>query len=449
MIKRVVLALLVVVIVGFVAARPAAAAAIEPRTETPAQECQKQTFAVPFWDVNCVIAGFQKTVGAVVGSAEKALADWITSSSAEAVTVLLTGFAGNGTDPTFTGGFHNVYYGTLGTSDTSKSGGHIGAMDLAIWLAIPILLGAVVYHLLAGDVGGLLRTVFVRLPFAAVVSFAAIAWVTVLLSLADGLTQAIVANGGLQPFADWANGLTPDNLGQDFLIVVVCLVMIFATLLAYIELVIRAGMIYIMVAFVPIVAIATLWPGARSALKRLAETTFVLIVSKLIIGFVLVLGATIMADPNGPTFFRTIEGAIILLLAGAAPLTVFRLVPLLEGAAIGAAAGIGAGWGVSKLRGGNQHLRGWTQQRGAAKQQDARRAEERTERARLALLGGGAGGATAAGANQLRFAGRSEEQTPGSSGQTPKAAATESPRVPVAATAAGTRNDSTGSDANG
>jgi hypothetical protein len=136
-------------------------------------------------------------------------------------------------------------------------------------------------------------------------------------------------------------------------------VLIAATLLCYLELLARDAAVYIVAAFIPLIALASLWPGAHHALKRGAETLFVLCISKFVMAFVLVLGAeALAASMSTGNFGALVAAGLIFLLAALAPFAVFRLLPILEATAIagmvGGASGFGKRAGAAAVRTGQR-----------------------------------------------------------------------------------------------
>jgi hypothetical protein len=115
----------------------------------------------------------------------------------------------------------------------------------------------------------------------------------------------------------------------------------------YLELLARDAAIYVVAAFIPLIAVASLWPGAHNALKRGAETLFVLCISKFVMAFVLVLGAGALTQSITPSgnLGSVLAATLIFLLAALAPFAVFRLLPLLEATAIAGMVGHASGIG--------------------------------------------------------------------------------------------------------
>ena len=115
-------------------------------------------------------------------------------------------------------------------------------------------------------------------------------------------------------------------------------------LLVWAELLVRSALVYLLVAFAPLVLAARIWPAARGMFSRLCELGLALIVSKLAVGLALALGAAALAGgdgPNGPdatsggmSLAGLLGGATLMGLAAFTPFVVLRLVPVLETAVV-------------------------------------------------------------------------------------------------------------------
>jgi type IV secretion system protein TrbL len=120
-----------------------------------------------------------------------------------------------------------------------------------------------------------------------------------------------------------------------FVLLLVAVVVAGAGVLLWIELVLRAGAIYAAVAFLPLVLVAGVWPAVASWSRRLVETLAALVVSKLVVVLVLALGAGALGTSKGRGLPALMTGIGMLLLAGFAPFTLLKLLPLFEASAAG------------------------------------------------------------------------------------------------------------------
>jgi hypothetical protein len=292
----------------------------------------------------------------IFGPAIDAVANWITQGAATATTYVIGLFAADPANPDLTAPwFLGAYYGSGSASGRT---GPPGSVVIAAWLMVLVVIASVMSGVIRGDIPGMIRLLFVRLPVAIFVTFIAIWLVSELLALTNLATSWEVV-GGLYGLTTWSLQLSTANFGTDFLTVLASLVLIAATLVCYLELLARDAAVYIVAAFIPLIALASLWPGAHHALKRGAETLFVLCISKFVMAFVLVLGAqALAAGMNTANFGALVAAALIFLLAAIAPFAVFRLLPILEATAVagmvGGASGFGKRAGAAAIRTGQR-----------------------------------------------------------------------------------------------
>ena len=292
----------------------------------------------------------------IFGPAIDAVAGWITGSAVSAADDVIGIFVVDPANPDLTAPwFLSAYYGT---GPAGGRTGPPGAVVIAAWLMLLVVLASVMSGVIRGDIAGMVRLVCVRLPVAIFITYIAIWLVTQLLALTN-LATAWEVGGNAQAgsLAAWSN-ILGSNLGSDFLTVLACLVLIAATVVCYLELLARDAAIYVVAAFIPLIALTSLWPGAHNALKRIAETLFVLCISKFVMAFVLVLGASALTQSITPSgnLGSVLAATLIFLLAALAPFAVFRLLPLLEATAVagmvGHASGIGKRVGSAAVRTG-------------------------------------------------------------------------------------------------
>ena len=119
-----------------------------------------------------------------------------------------------------------------------------------------------------GDPWGMVRRVAGGLPAAVLGMVVTTAVVARLLELTDVLSDAVLANSDDQALHFLSGfGVAVTGATQGFAAVVIGLVVVLAALLLWIELMIRASLVYLLVAISPLGFAATLWPSARGFLQ--------------------------------------------------------------------------------------------------------------------------------------------------------------------------------------
>ncbi|MEA2828499.1 MAG: hypothetical protein QOG43_2938 [Actinomycetota bacterium] len=288
----------------------------------------------------------------------------------------------------------------------------IGAVLLVGFVLIGITQGV-----LAGDVAGMLRRVAFELPMAVVGMVGLVTVTQALVTLTDQLSKGLLDHFGedVQAFTSAVGSLASLTGGTAtaFVVFLLALISVLAGIVLVAEMVVRASLIYIVVALAPLIFAAQLWPALRGAGRKLLELLVALIVSKLVVAVALAVAAAaavgvgsggevtslpppeVMAQNPGGSVTQAVG---ILLTAAAAfgvaafsPLLVARLLPLTEAAVV--ASGIRGG----PVRAGQQAL-------------SARYYTQIGGRSRLTSLaasqpGGGGGGPATAGAGAGAAAG--------------------------------------------
>jgi hypothetical protein len=381
-------------------------------TPTPAanngQACDSSTeFTIDFDPLTCASDAAGAVATWVGDQAIQDVASWITSAAASGSANLLGELSDEATRPQLNAPwFDSVYYGPAAPAGTpvQKGSKMPGAVVIAAWLMVPIVIASVLVSVIRGDPGGIARLLLVRLPVAILLTYLATWLVALLLELTD-LASGWVLNGGVSGLQQWSSQIQSQGIGSDFLSVVACLALIVATLLGYLELMARDAVLYIVVAFVPLIAAASLWPGAHNALKRAAETIFVLCVSKFVLVFVLVLGAAALTSADMNSFSPLLTGTLIFLIAALAPAAIFRLIPILEASAVAGLAGGASRFGKSAAKTGHGALGAGVGKVSGATARFGERLQQGGGQPALAGAGAGASGMSGS-SGELQLAGR-------------------------------------------
>jgi hypothetical protein len=227
-------------------------------------------------------------------------------------------------------------------------------------LLLLFVLAGIVQGTLSGDVGGMLRRIGLELPISVAGMVGLVTVTQILVRLTDALSEQILGNfqDDIAEFGTVVATLTHLSGGTStaFVIFVLGLVTVLAGLVLVAELVVRAALIYIVVALAPLVFAARLWPATKGASRKLLDLLVALIVSKLVIAIALSVaaaaavgtgsGGEVTALPEPEVFAEDPGGSVaqaagILLTAAAAfgvsafsPLLVARLLPMTEAALV-------------------------------------------------------------------------------------------------------------------
>ena len=231
----------------------------------------------------------------------------------------------------------------------------IGASLLLLFLMAGIVQGT-----LSGDTAGMIRRIALELPISIIGMIGLVTITQILISLTDALSGEVMGNfqDDISEFGAVVATLSSLQGGTAtaFVVFILGLVTVFAGLILVAELVVRSALIYIVVAFAPLVFAARLWPAIRGASRKLLDLLVALIVSKLVIAIALSVaaaaavgsgsGGEVTSLPEPEVFAEDPGGSVtqavgILLTAAAAfgvaafsPLLIARLLPMTEAALV-------------------------------------------------------------------------------------------------------------------
>ncbi len=221
---------------------------------------------------------------------------------------------------------------------------------LSALLTVPFLFAAAVHALVRSDLALLGRAAFGYLPLAVVGVTIAAPLTTLLLSATDEMCTVVASAAGhsdgtaLARAAAAVAGLSAVS-GSPMLGFFIGLLAVGATIGLWIELLIRAAAVDVIVLMLPLFFAAMVWPARRVWAIRAIETLIALILSKFAIVAVLTLGgAAFGAGSSGLS--ASLVGATLIVLAVLSPWALLRLLPLHEVAAA-AAGGLSQGPGAA------------------------------------------------------------------------------------------------------
>ena len=210
--------------------------------------------------------------------------------------------------------------------------------SLAAALMVAFLLLAVIQGLIAGDPGGMLRHAIGQVPLSVLGMVAVVGVTDLLVRITDSAAAGVLAGApdDLRLLVDkYGTVATVTTGGAAAALMLV--VFLIGALLVWMELVVRAALVHLLVALAPLALAARVWPATRGVFRRLAELGIALIVSKFVIAVALALGAaaltgggaTTQAD-GGLSLPGLAAGATLMGLAAFTPIVVLRLLPVLE-----------------------------------------------------------------------------------------------------------------------
>ena len=298
-------------------------------------KCDSPFLADPLCEVGKSVGGAAADVlSAPVKYAAGGAVDTFTSWVADAAQWALgrvVGFMENSTTPTLDAGwFIERYEFMIG----------MGALIL-----LPMLVIATIRAVISQDMSQLLRSFFVYLPVAICGTFAAVTITQSLLVATDALSAAVAQNiaGDASEIFD-SVGSTLSGTGTtvpSFAVFFGALLLVVGSFFVWLELLVRSAAVTVAVFFLPMVLAGLVWPAAMHWTKKLIEILIALIISKFVIVAVISLATAALAEPGKGGFGTVMGASALMLMAAFSPFAVMKLIPMVEGAAIGQLQGMG------------------------------------------------------------------------------------------------------------
>lgn len=209
---------------------------------------------------------------------------------------------------------------------------------IAVGAVLPLLGLAVIQAIAHQDAGGLLRTAFIRLPMAVLLTGVVIEIVSLGLTATDRASSSLLATGGapsaslflhLEVALAVIGGSNAAAFGGLLLVAVVAVI----SFVLWIELAVRSAAVAVAALFLPLALAGLVWPATSHWARRLGETLTALVLMKLVMAAVLALAAGALAASSGG-IASVVEGLALLGLTACSPYALFRLVPMIEAGAM-------------------------------------------------------------------------------------------------------------------
>lgn len=214
---------------------------------------------------------------------------------------------------------------------------------IAASVMLPLVCVTAMQAIARQDAGSLLRTVFVRVPLALLLTAIVVEIVSLGLELTDDACRAVAgsAGGDLSSLFSRIGAVlaSPNPLGiaANLLVLALLGVVAFAV---FLELAVRSAAVAVATLFLPLALAGSALPATAHWPRRLAETLVALVASKLVIVAVLTLAAGTLIGAGGGAS-SVVEGVSLFGLAAVAPLAFARLLPMVEAGAVSHLEGLG------------------------------------------------------------------------------------------------------------
>jgi hypothetical protein len=217
-------------------------------------------------------------------------------------------------------------------------------LALAVVIALPILLVSVAQSIVRADGMQAIRSAFVYLPIAAILSAVGPAMAQILIDVSDWMSAALSNNASAdaQKFMNDAGSAlaalgagTLNPAAPVFGVLLGALIVVLGALSIWLELLLRSAAIYISVLFLPLALAAMIWPAGWKWCRRLIEFLIAIIFAKVFIVAIVNLAAAGLARGGlGDKFEGVLAGGALLLMAAFTPIALLKLIPLAEAAVV-------------------------------------------------------------------------------------------------------------------
>jgi hypothetical protein len=207
---------------------------------------------------------------------------------------------------------------------------------IVVGLALSVMLICVLLAAIQGAIAGepmmAIKAVFVSVPTSMFGMVAVVAFTTVLVGVVDGASNSVLSVA-TPNFKEWFG----NGGGVAFMSGLVMIITALGALLVWMELILRAGFVYLFVLLSPLALAVRIWPAMGGFFKRYAEIGIALIVSKFVIAAALALGSAAMAGgskdaASAQGIAALATGAGLVLVSAFSPFVILRMVHGIEGA---------------------------------------------------------------------------------------------------------------------
>jgi hypothetical protein len=214
-------------------------------------------------------------------------------------------------------------------------------LSAAVMLLMVFL--AVIRAVVKGDPAAAARAVLVDLPISCIGALALVGLTAALVAATDQAADSIMRLAPSDALSSFAHNWPALISNLQFVGGFGGLLFILGAFMVWLELIVRAGLIYLIVATGPLVLAMRIFPGFAPAWKKFAETAVAVILAKVFVAIALVLGLSLTtggliptgtAAGTGQDMGQLLAGIGMMALAAFAPFVLLRFVPVIEAALI-------------------------------------------------------------------------------------------------------------------
>ena len=245
-------------------------------------------------------------------------------------------------------------------------------LGMSMTLLLAFFFAAVIRALAAGEPGAIIRTALVDVPASVLLMMLSVSVAWVLIRIVDAASLGVTGDvgetvGELAALLKVADVLT----GAGLLGIIFGVLFVVAALLVWLQLLVRAALIHILIVLAPLGFATRAHPSTRQIARRTIEMGVALILSKFGVAVAFGVGAAAIRTSDGvesgsdANLSGMMTGVAVMLMAAFMPWLVWKAFPLVEAATTaagveraparaavaGASMAVAATVGISKLAG--------------------------------------------------------------------------------------------------
>jgi hypothetical protein len=224
--------------------------------------------------------------------------------------------------------------GTLTGAASSKL--HLQMVAFGGFLVTLLFLVRLASALIHRQMGQVARELFFDLPITIIGTAAAGAIGYIFLQVTNEMAATFSQDFATNIGAFAGQFFTKDALVSGGIFsILFAIVYIIGAVLVGLELIIRASLLTVIFAVAPVMIATRTWEGTRRYSRKFIEVSFALLFAKPAAAFALALGSAQLADPgDGTDIVKLLLGTTITIMAAYMPFALFKLIPIVEGAAV-------------------------------------------------------------------------------------------------------------------
>jgi len=291
-------------------------------------------FAIDLNPVDDIIDGVGGLIGGAAEAAGEAVIDLVvkfTFGLIADVVASVTGSIVSAMDSTTAVGLNGGFFPALTPICQTVPG-------MSVALVLALFLVSIIRSPAAGEPGAIIRSALVDVPSAMLLMVMSVAVAWILIRIVDEASLAVTGDVGAAMGEFTASLVVVEALtGAGLLGIIFGLLFVVGAILVWLQLLVRAALIYILIVLAPLGFATRAHPGTRQIARRTVEMGIALILSKFGVAVAFGVDATAIESSNGVVEGEGVDltgmmaGVAVMLMAAFMPWVIWKVFPLVEG----------------------------------------------------------------------------------------------------------------------